>query len=158
MREEEAKKSEARALREQQEEDEREAKAQQRERQLMQEKESKEKAEQDLFRKFSKNLEARVPISVSDRDRLLLERMKHEKIIQLDELAFDLQITTRDLVTKIEVLIQGGKARGIFDDRGLFIQLTPEEFDQIAQEINRRGRIPKSELLELANQIVKQYF
>ena len=121
MREEEAKKSEARALREQQEEEEREAKAQQRERLLMHEKESKEKAEQDLFRKFSKNLEARVPISVLDRDRLLKERMKHAKIIQLDELAFDLQVTTKDLVTKIEALIQGGKARGIFDDRGLFI-------------------------------------
>ena len=87
----------------------------------MQEKETREKAEQDLFRKFAKNLAAREPLSGEDRDRLLLERAAKSKVLKLDQLAFDLQVTTKELVARIEAMVSSGKLGGIFDDRGMFI-------------------------------------
>ena len=73
----------------------------------------------------------------------------------LEDLACEFNIATKDVVRKIESLLESGRLTGITDDRGKFIHVTREEFQGVAEYIRGKGRVSKSDLLQNSNRIVR---
>ena len=59
------------------------------------------------------------------------------------------------MVKKIETLEKEGRLTGITDDRGKFIHITQEEYDQVEAYIRQQGRINRAQLLIQANKLVR---
>ena len=104
MREEEEKKREVLAKKEQQDEDEREAKAQLREQQAKSQKAQKEKAEQDLFKKFKTNVVLTTTFTDEQIEQRVLDQLQQHRLVDLFELAYSLAMAPSDLTKVISTL------------------------------------------------------
>jgi DDRGK domain-containing protein 1 len=72
--------------------------------------------------------------------------IKHNKIVVLEELAAEFGLKTEDAILRLNGLEEGGTVTGVFDDRGKFIYVSPEEMKAVADFITRRGRVSIAEL------------
>lgn len=85
-----------------------------------------------------------------EEDSGLLEKfisyVKENKIVVLEELAAEFGLKTEDGIQRLTALEENGTISGVFDDRGKFIYVTPQEMNAVAEYINRRGRVSISEL------------
>lgn len=77
-----------------------------------------------------------------------------KKVVLLEDLASQFKMKTRDVIQRIQALIENKSLTGIIDDRGKFISITPEELKNVAKFIKQRGRITVSELVENSNKLI----
>ncbi|KAG5486942.1 hypothetical protein CUR178_08369 [Leishmania enriettii] len=77
-------------------------------------------------------------------------------VLVLQTAARDLKVSVEYLVSAIQRLSQMEKVHGVFDDRGKFIFVAPEQLPQLAQFIRLRGRVSVQEFTRECNRIVMQ--
>lgn len=64
-------------------------------------------------------------------------------------------MSSKDVIDRIQRLMESGRLLGITDDRGKFIYITEQEFESIARYIKSRGRVNKADLLLECNKLVR---
>lgn len=84
-----------------------------------------------------------------------VDHIVQKKVVVLEELAAEFGLRTRDAVQRVRSLEQMGKITGVMDDRGKFIFVTPGEMSEVANFINRKGRVAISELAARSSDFVK---
>ncbi|KAG5488006.1 hypothetical protein LSCM4_08230 [Leishmania orientalis] len=77
-------------------------------------------------------------------------------VLVLQTAARDLKVSVEYLVSAIQRLSQMEKVHGVFDDRGKFVFVAPEQLPQLAQFIRLRGRVSVQEFTRECNRIVMQ--
>lgn len=150
MRERELQREEALAEREA-EEERKEREREERERVEREERERKEKEEYEGWKGMMELEEAgEEGDAVEEEDSEMLERfcgyVRERKIVVLEELAAEFGLKTEEVIDRLMRLEKGGGLTGFFDDRGKFIYVSPEEMEQVAEFIKRRGRVSIQEL------------
>jgi len=80
--------------------------------------------------------------------------IKMTKIVSLEELASKFSMKTSDCIDRIRTLLDEEILSGVIDDRGKFIYVSPEELQKIADYINSKGRVSKSELCKNSGNLV----
>jgi flagellar biosynthesis GTPase FlhF len=84
-----------------------------------------------------------------------IEHIQKSKVVELDALASEFGLrTTSEVVDRIKTLEQTGCLTGVFDERGKFIFITPEEFSKVAAFINKRGRVSIQEIVAESNRLI----
>ena len=88
----------------------------------------------------------------------------------LDDLCAEFRLSTKDVVDRIQKLLDTKKLSGIIDDRGKFIYITDEEFkvtffwwdlwtnitpQAVLNYVKRRGRISRTDLVIECNRLIK---
>ena len=76
-------------------------------------------------------------------------------MVVLEELAAEFGLRTQDVVSRVQALENMGRITGVMDDRGKFIYISPEEMGQVAEFINKRGRVAISDLAKKSTEFVK---
>ncbi|KAF5399000.1 DDRGK domain-containing protein 1 [Paragonimus heterotremus] len=85
----------------------------------------------------------------------LIGAIKEAKIIPIEHLALDFNLKTEACVEKLKQLLASGQLTGLLDDRGKFVYITPDEYEAVAQFIERRGRVTLAELVENGPKLLK---
>ncbi len=70
-----------------------------------------------------------------------LDYIKRNKVVMLEDLAAEFGLRTQDCVKRIHSLEAAGTLTGLIDDRGKYIYIAPEEIENVAAFIDKRGRI-----------------
>jgi len=73
----------------------------------------------------------------------------------LEDLANEFRIPTKEVIDRLERLLNMKKLTGIIDDRGKFIYITEDEFKSVMSFVKRRGRISRSDLMLECNRLIK---
>lgn len=81
--------------------------------------------------------------------------IKMRKVVQLEDLANEFKISTKDLISRINDLENAKRLSGVIDDRGKYIYIEENEFQAIVNYIKAKGRVSKYELLTECNRIVR---
>lgn len=58
-------------------------------------------------------------------------------------------------VEKLKALIGAGQLSGLLDDRGKFVHITNEEYETVAQFMEKRGRVTLAELVEQGPKLLR---
>lgn len=61
---------------------------------------------------------------------------------------------TKDVIDRIQKLLDNGTLVGIIDDRGKFISITNEELESVAKFIRQRGRVSINEIVVNSNRLI----
>lgn len=77
-------------------------------------------------------------------------------VLILQTAARDLRVSVEELVSTIEQLSQADKVHGVFDDRGKYVFIAPEQFPLLAQFVRLRGRVSVEEFTRECNRIIMQ--
>lgn len=77
------------------------------------------------------------------------------KVVMLEELASEFNLKTNDAIERIRTLEQSKRLSGVFDDRGKFISISPEEMEQVARWLKQKGRINRADLVAGCNRLVR---
>ena len=85
----------------------------------------------------------------------IIDFIELRKVVMLEDVAAEFKMLTKDVVTKIQQLEQSNRLKGITDDRGKYIHITKEEFEAVAEYMNGKGRINRSDLFQEANKLVR---
>jgi DDRGK domain-containing protein 1 len=80
--------------------------------------------------------------------------VKDNKIVVLEEIASEFDMRTEDAIQRMTVLEENGAISGVFDDRGKFIFVSPDEMTAVAAFITRRGRVSIAELAREATKLL----
>eukprot|EP01066_Platyproteum_vivax_P002724 Platyproteum_vivax@DN1337_c0_g1_i1.p1 len=84
-----------------------------------------------------------------------IDTIKRRKVVILEELASDFNLRSQEVIKRLEPLVEQKRITGIFDDRGRFIYISPEEMTAVANYLNQKGRIGKSDdLVTACNKLV----
>nr|CAH8864478.1 unnamed protein product [Trichobilharzia regenti] len=84
----------------------------------------------------------------------LIAAIEEAKIIPIEHLAVNLGLKTEVCVEKIKSLMSSGRLSGVLDDRGKFVHITDEEYEAVAEFIEKRGRITLAELVENGHKLI----
>lgn len=140
-----------------------------REKQLEQEREEKERLDREelikkeheeyleLAEKFEIEEEGYDHDQDVDSEQKLADFIKFvndSKVVQLEDVASHFKMKTRDVISRIQELIENGSLTGIIDDRGKFISITNEELDSVAKFIRQRGRVTVTDLVVNSNKLI----
>ena len=71
----------------------------------------------------------------------LQEYIQSRKVVGLEKVSFDFKISQKDITSRIEKLEKEGQLSGITDDKGNYIYVTPDEFEQLNSYIQTTGRV-----------------
>ncbi|KAF8562574.1 hypothetical protein P879_09535 [Paragonimus westermani] len=85
----------------------------------------------------------------------IIEAIKEAKIVPIEHLALDFGLKTEACVEKLKQLLASGQLTGLLDDRGKFVYITSDEYEAVAQFIERRGRVTLAELVENGPKLLK---
>eukprot|EP00922_Rhytidocystis_sp_ex-Travisia-forbesii_P006491 GHVS01009428.1.p1 GENE.GHVS01009428.1~~GHVS01009428.1.p1 ORF type:complete len:319 (+),score=88.34 GHVS01009428.1:51-1007(+) len=93
-------------------------------------------------------------------DALLLSRfinyVKLRKTAELEEIAAEFEMKTPEVINRLQELEKMGRLTGIFDERGKFIYITPDEWNEVAQYLKAKGRVAIStDLVAACNRIIR---
>lgn len=77
------------------------------------------------------------------------------KVVLLEDLASEFNLTTQDAIQRVEALQASNRLTGIVDDRGKFIYITEDEMDKVVKYIQRKGRMSLSELSKECNKLIR---
>eukprot|EP00922_Rhytidocystis_sp_ex-Travisia-forbesii_P053407 GHVS01079187.1.p2 GENE.GHVS01079187.1~~GHVS01079187.1.p2 ORF type:complete len:295 (+),score=77.97 GHVS01079187.1:49-933(+) len=93
-------------------------------------------------------------------DALLLNQfvdyIKSRKTAELEEVAAEFDMKTPEVINRLQDLDKFGRLTGIFDERGKFIYITPEEMAEVAHYLKAKGRITIStDLVAACNRIIR---
>ncbi|VDP05565.1 unnamed protein product [Schistosoma margrebowiei] len=58
-------------------------------------------------------------------------------------------------IEKVKALMSSGRLTGVLDDRGKVIHITNDEYEAVAQYIEKCGRITLSELVENGHKLIR---
>merc|ERR1739847_48310 len=83
-----------------------------------------------------------------------LEHIKNEKVVYLEELASAFNLKTQQCIDRIGEMLESGQLSGVMDDRGKFIYIAEEELKNVADFINRKGRISKQDLSKNSGNLI----
>jgi len=83
-----------------------------------------------------------------------LDHIKATKVVMLEDLCAKFNIKTQMCLDFINLLQERDQLSGVLDDRGKFIYVTEEEYQEVAKFIKQRGRVTLSELLENSNRLI----
>lgn len=149
MREEQAKRDRLRAQeREREEEQARLDEAERR--RVAEEKEEREMKEYETWKHLFSVEESGEGAELEKDDPHLLQRfceyVKKHKMLVLEELAAEFGMRTDHVVDRLTRLEQTGEISGFFDDRGKFIYVSTTEMNNVANFINKKGRVSIHEL------------
>lgn len=122
----------------------------------------KQKQEEELFEKwkgsFSVTEQGSVQELSADESQSLLQdfidHIKKKKVVVLDELAHQFGLRTQDVVARITTLEEEGRITGVVDDRGKFIYISAEELQNVANFINKRGRVNIADIVAESNKLI----
>ncbi|CAH8583988.1 unnamed protein product [Heterobilharzia americana] len=84
----------------------------------------------------------------------IIQAIEEAKIIPIEHLAVSLNLKTENCVEKVKSLISSGRLTGVLDDRGKFIHITNDEYEAVAQFIEKRGRVTLTELVENGHKLI----
>ncbi|CAH8546006.1 unnamed protein product [Schistosoma turkestanicum] len=85
----------------------------------------------------------------------LIEAIEEAKIIPIEHLTVNLNLKTEVCVERIKALMSSGRLTGVLDDRGKVIHITNDEYEAVAQFIEKRGRVTLSELVENGHKLIR---
>lgn len=92
-------------------------------------------------------------------DPALLQRfcdyVRNEKVVVLENLAAEFDLRTEDVVDRLTRLEENGTVTGFFDDRGKFIYVSMDEMKEVANLIQKRGRISIQDLATESSRILR---
>eukprot|EP00922_Rhytidocystis_sp_ex-Travisia-forbesii_P066126 GHVS01098192.1.p1 GENE.GHVS01098192.1~~GHVS01098192.1.p1 ORF type:complete len:326 (-),score=98.83 GHVS01098192.1:305-1282(-) len=78
------------------------------------------------------------------------------KTAEVEEIAAEFDMKTPEVINRLQELEKCGRLTGIFDERGKFIYITPEEMSEVAQFLQAKGRITIStDLVAACNRIIR---
>lgn len=77
------------------------------------------------------------------------------KVVLFEDLAAEFNLTSKDVIDRIQRLQESGRLSGITDDRGKFIHITEQEYEAVARYIKAKGRVNKTELLSECNKLIR---
>jgi len=139
--------------------EEEEAKAEEIVRQLQEEQKKKEEEEyakwKDMFTVDEAGKEADQHGSEENLIQKFVEYIKLRKVVMLDDLCAEFRLSTKDVVDRINRMLESKKLSGIIDDRGKFIYITDDEFKAVLNLVKRRGRISRTDLVMECNRLIK---
>ncbi|KAL8447160.1 hypothetical protein Emag_004426 [Eimeria magna] len=125
--------------------------------------EEKRKKEQEEYEEWKKafEVEAEGELQVSpEQEAQELERfltfIRMRKAVDLEEIAAEFGLKTKECVKRIESLREGGRLCGVLDDRGRFLCLTEDELQKVAAALKSQGRFSKeTDLVHVCNRIIR---
>lgn len=85
----------------------------------------------------------------------LVATLKRDKIVLLESLALQWDLTSAQVVERLAQLEEQGKVQGVVDERGKYIYVTPEEMEAIAKWVQRKGRVKLAALAAHSNKLVR---
>ncbi|TGZ58496.1 hypothetical protein CRM22_009598 [Opisthorchis felineus] len=85
----------------------------------------------------------------------LIAAIREAKIIPVEHLALNFNIKTEACVERLKQLLASGQLTGLLDDRGKFVHITPEEYNAVAEFIEKRGRVTLTELVQNGHKLLK---
>nr|CAD2136046.1 unnamed protein product [Meloidogyne enterolobii] len=130
---------------------------------LKKEKEEKEKQEREDYLKFkesfniseqgfdNENNEEDDPTEFTSK---LLEYLRKRKVVHVDQVSSNFNLKPDVTIERINSLLEEKLITGVFDDRGLFIFISPEELNNVAKFITQRGRVALSEIAENSSKLI----
>ena len=80
--------------------------------------------------------------------------LQRYKVVSVEELAGALKVTMQEAISMLKELDRTGRVNGVLDDRGKYICILPDEFQAIADYINRQGRVSKATLARVSTKLV----
>ena len=83
-----------------------------------------------------------------------LSFIRTKKVVVLEDLASEFNISGQDTIERVESLIEMGRLTGVIDDRGKFILVTTAEMLNIADFVVQNGRISMSTLAKQSNRLI----
>ncbi len=72
-----------------------------------------------------------------------------------EDLAAEFNMTSKDVIDRIQRLQESGRLSGIIDDRGKFIHITDQEYEAVTRYIKMKGRVNKADLLMECNKLIR---
>nr|CAD2140940.1 unnamed protein product [Meloidogyne enterolobii] len=130
---------------------------------LKKEKEEREKQEREDYLKFkesfniseqgfdNENNEEDDPTEFTTK---LLEYLRKRKVVHVDQVSSNFHLKPDVTIERINSLLEEKLITGVFDDRGLFIFISPEELNNVAKFITQRGRVALSEIAENSSKLI----
>ncbi|CAL8076635.1 unnamed protein product [Calicophoron daubneyi] len=85
----------------------------------------------------------------------IIAAIQEAKIIPIEHLALDFGLKTEACVERLRSLLASGQLTGLLDDRGKFIYVTKDEYEAVAQFIEKRGRVTLTELVENGHKLIQ---
>ncbi|CDJ37878.1 SJCHGC09143 protein, related [Eimeria tenella] len=125
--------------------------------------EEKRKKEQEEYEEWKKTFEVEAegelhvtPEEEAKRLEQFLSFIRMRKAVELDEIAAEFGLKTKDCVKRIESLQEAGRLCGVLDDRGRFLCVTKEELHKLAEALKSQGRFSKeTDLVSICNRIIR---
>ena len=121
-----------------------------------------ERREREAFRKLmgideDTEKEAARPILPDGSEALanFIATVKRRKAVAIDELACAFSVKSSALLARLTELEASGQLAGIVDDRGRFINVTPQEWDAVAAYVKAEGRVSKAQLSAESGRLIK---
>lgn len=87
-------------------------------------------------------------------DELLAYVVEH-KSVSIQEVAAEFGVKPADIVEKLKEFEKTGRLTGVFDERGSYVYITPDEFAAVAKLISEQGRLSLKDITRLANTVIK---
>lgn len=84
-----------------------------------------------------------------------VQYVKVRKVVHLEDLAAHFQMRTASAIERLKQLEKLERLSGIFDDRGKYIHITPEEMKGVADWLRKQGRVGRGDLVAACNRIVR---
>ena len=63
--------------------------------------------------------------------------------------------TIQDAIARIRQLEASGRLSGVFDDRGKYVSITPDELAHIAAYVRSSGRVSIAQLVRQSDNLIK---
>jgi hypothetical protein len=87
--------------------------------------------------------------------QLFIDYIQIRKVVLFEDVAAEFGMSSKDVIDRIQRLMETGRLLGITDDRGKFIHVTEQEYESVARYIKSRGRVNKTDLLIECNKIIR---
>ncbi len=90
------------------------------------------------------------------RDDEIVAAVTSEKVVGLEELAGRWELRTAEMLELLSKLEhEQGRIQGVVDERGLYICVTKEELQGVADFIRQKGRVKISALAAQSNKLIQ---
>lgn len=81
--------------------------------------------------------------------------IKIRKVVLIEDISNRFKLKNKDVIERINSLIQNGTLNGVLDDKGKFIYISNSEIDNLISILNNKGRITRSEMVIEFSKIIK---
>jgi len=127
------------------------------EQELERKRKEREKAEEETYNEWKEQIvveksgtSALSKEEKKAREDAILKEVKEKKVVKVEELGSKFKMKPGDIVRLLTKLGEEGRLTGVVDDLGKYIFISEEELENVAQFIERKGRIS---IVDFANEI-----